>query len=343
MRLLTATLAAVLLLAGTVPATAQKPEVTEVEAWLVRDPQMSAQFAVADQMGYFKEQGLKVNIRWYIAGTDLPSMWGAGNIHLGTATATMVVPIAAAGQGIYNIAPQSDIGGVQQIVLGKKAQEMVKSPKDFEKLKVGMPKGASVTMAIQGMAKAHGLDFNKIQFVNLSPPDAITALAKGDIDAMAAWAPWTFRAVKETGGKVYFTGNRSYVGGKEEKVDWLRVHAGVVASGKMLKENPNTLKAVLRAVAKATDTINKDREATVKIIAREMKIEEGLAREIMQYNIYTMEMNDTIHRGMGDFVDFLHSLNRIPQKFPAEQVFYTKLLKDVNPQLVKWESKTDPK
>jgi ABC-type nitrate/sulfonate/bicarbonate transport system substrate-binding protein len=343
MRFLAIALAATLLLAGAAPAAAQKPEVSEVEAWLVRDPQMSAQFAVADQMGYFKEQGLKVNIRWYIAGTDLPSMWGAGNIHLGTATATMVVPIAASGQAIYNIAPQSDIGGVQQIVLGKKAQEMVKSPKDFEKLKIGMPKGASVTMAIQGMAEAHGIDFNKIQFVNLSPPDAVTALAKGDIDAMAAWAPWTFRAVKEAGGKVYFTGNRSYIGGKEEKVDWLRVHAGVVASGKMLKENPNTLKAVLRAVAKATDTINKDRDATVKIIAREMKIEEGLAREIMQYNVYTMEMNDTIYRGMGDFVDFLYSLNRIPQKFPAEQVFYTKLLKDVNPQLVKWESKTDPK
>jgi NitT/TauT family transport system substrate-binding protein len=55
------------------------------------------------------------------------------------------------------------------------------------------------------MAKANGVDFNKIQFVNLSPPDAITALAKGDIDAMAAWAPWTFRAVKEASGKVFYT------------------------------------------------------------------------------------------------------------------------------------------
>jgi ABC-type nitrate/sulfonate/bicarbonate transport system substrate-binding protein len=343
MRIVTVLLAAVLLVAGVAPTRAQKPEVAEVEAWLVRDPQMSAQFAVADQLGYFKEQGVKVNIRWYIAGTDLPSMWGAGNIHLGTATATMVVPIAAAGQSIYSIAPQSDIGGVQQVVLGKKAQEIVKSPKDLEKVKIGMPKGASVTMAIQGMARAHGVDFNKIQFVNLAPPDAITALAKGDIDAMAAWAPWTFRAVKEAGGKVYFTGNRSYVGGKEEKVDWLRVHAGVVASGKMLKDNPNTVKAILRAVNKATDTLNRDREATVKIIAREMKIEEGLAREIMQYNVYTMEMTETIYQGMGDFVDFLHSLNRIPQKFNPETVFYTKLLKDVNPQLVKWESSTDVK
>ena len=72
-----------------------KLEVTELDAWLVRDPQMSSQFAVADQMGYFKAEGLKINPRWYIAGTDLPSMWGAGNIHLGTATATMVVPLAA--------------------------------------------------------------------------------------------------------------------------------------------------------------------------------------------------------------------------------------------------------
>src|SRR5215475_13950391 len=165
----------VLLLSGAGPVLAQKPEVSEVDAWLVRDPQMSAQFAVADQMGYFKEQGLKVNPRWYIAGTDLPSMWGAGNIHLGTATASMVIPIAASGQAIYNIAPQSDIAGTQQIVLGKKGQELVRPPKDFEKLKIGMPKGASVTMAIEHMARDTGIEFTKIQFVNLSPPDSVTA------------------------------------------------------------------------------------------------------------------------------------------------------------------------
>jgi ABC-type nitrate/sulfonate/bicarbonate transport system substrate-binding protein len=343
MRALIALLTVLFAVGPVADVLAQKPELSEVDAWLVRDPQMSAQFAVADQMGLFKAEGVKVNIRWYIAGTDLPSMWGAGNIHLGTATATMVVPIAASGQAIYNIAPQSDIGGVQQVVLGKKGQEIVKTPKDFEKLKIGMPKGASVTMAIQGMAKANGVDFSKIQFVNLSPPDAVTALAKGDIDAMAAWAPWTFRAVKEAGGKVYFTGNRSSIPGKEGPVDWLQVHAGIVASGKMLKENPNTLKAILRATHKATESINRDRDNAIKIVAREMKIDPDLAKEIMTYNIYSMEMNDKIVRGMNEFVEFLHSLDRIKQKFPAEQVFYTKILEDVDPALVKWMAKTEVK
>jgi NitT/TauT family transport system substrate-binding protein len=335
----------ILVLAGGAPdALAQgKPEVTEIDAWLVRDPQMSAQFAVADQMGYFKDEGIKVNPRWYVSGPDLPSMWGAGNIHLGTATATMVVPIAAAGQGIYSIAPQSDIAGTQQIILGKKGQEMVRSPKDFEKLKIGMPKGASVTMAIQAMAKDNGLDFTKIQFVNLAPPDGVTALAKGDIDAMAGWAPWVFNAVKQGGGKVYFTGNQSFIPGKEGHVDWLLVHAGVVASAKMVKENPNTLKAVLRALNRATATINANREASVKIVAAQMKMDETLARDIMALNIYSMEMNDKIYRGMGEFVDFLHSLNRIPQKISPEGVFYTKLLEDVDPKLVKWKAKTEVK
>ena len=322
---------------------AQKPELTEIDAWLVRDMQMSSQFAVADKLGYFQAEGVKVNPRWYINGPELPSMWGAGNIHLGTATATMVVPIAANGQAIYNIAPQSDIAGAQQIVLGKKGQEIVRSPKDLEKLKIGMPKGASLTMAIQNIAKDTGVDFNKLQFVNLAPPDAIIALAKGDVDAIAVWMPWAANAVKQAGGKVYFTGNRSYIPGKEGQVDWLHVHAGVVASGDMVKKNPNTLKAVLRALEKATQKINTDRETAVKIVAAEMKIDEAVTREIMAINIYSMEMTDKIQKGMNEFVDFLHSLDRIKQKFPAEQVLYTKLLEEVDPKLVKWKSPTQVK
>jgi len=117
----------------------------------------------------------------------------------------------------------------------------------------------------------------------------------------------------------------------------------VVASGKMLKENPNTLKAVLRATRKATDAINTDRNAAIEIVAREMKLDRDLAREIMTYNVYSMEMNPNIVKGMNDFVDFLYSLDRIKQKFPAEQVFYTKILEEVDPTLVKWKSKTDVK
>ena len=115
------------------------------------------------------------------------------------------------------------------------------------------------------------------------------------------------------------------------------------ASAKMVKDNPNTLKAVLRALYRATTTINTNREASVKVVAAQMKMDEAMARDIMALNIYSMEMNDKVYRGMGDFVDFLHSLNRIPQKIAPEGIFYTKLLEDVDPKLVKWKAKTEVK
>jgi ABC-type nitrate/sulfonate/bicarbonate transport system substrate-binding protein len=90
-----------------------------------------------------------------------------------------------------------------------------------------------------------------------------------------------------------------------------------VASGKMVKESPNTLKAVLRALRKAIDTINTDRETAVKIVAREMKTEEELTRDIMALNVYSMELNDS--------------------------VIYAKLLEEAEPSLVKWKSKTEVK
>ena len=63
----------------------------------------------------------------------------------------------------------------------------------------------------------------------------------------------------------------------------------------------------------------------------------------MALNIYSMEMNDRVPKGMGEFVDFLHSLDRIKQKFPPESVIYTKLLEEIDPGLVKWKSKTEIK
>jgi hypothetical protein len=63
----------------------------------------------------------------------------------------------------------------------------------------------------------------------------------------------------------------------------------------------------------------------------------------MSLNLYSMEPTPSVYKGVGEFVDFLFGLQRIPQKIPAEGVFHTKLLKEVDPKLVKWEAKTEIK
>lgn len=38
----------------------------------------------------------------------------------------------------------------------------------------------------------------------------------------------------------------------------------------------------------------------------------------------SMEMNEKIYRGMGEFAEFLYKLNRVPQKIDPASVFYYK-------------------
>src|SRR5207253_3502694 len=44
--------------ATTVAEAKQPPEVKQVEIWAVKDPQEAAQIALADVLGYYKEEGL---------------------------------------------------------------------------------------------------------------------------------------------------------------------------------------------------------------------------------------------------------------------------------------------
>ena len=75
------------------------------------------------------------------------------------------------------------------------------------------------------------------------------------------------------------------------------------------------------------------------------EIERGTVRWGHETSIgyFPQDHTGEIQKGMTEFIDFLHSLDRIKQKFPAEQVLYTKLLEEVDPKLVKWKSSTEVK
>lgn len=89
------------------------------------------------------------------------------------------------------------------------------------------------------MGKRLGVDVSKIKFVNLAPSDALTALQKGDIDAMACWEPFITKAI-QAGGKFLMSGTKSELPGAEGAVDWMSVHTTIQVTDDFLSENPNS-------------------------------------------------------------------------------------------------------
>ncbi|MDI3327518.1 MAG: ABC transporter substrate-binding protein [Alicyclobacillaceae bacterium] len=322
------------------PATSQggaeagKPETTKLTLVGVRDAQISSQQILADKLGYFKEEGLDVTNQLIESGPDIGPMVAGGSAPVSFQTNYMDIILSSSGVKVKVVAPLAQIAGTQAVVGG--ANLKLTSAKDLEGKTVGIPSGADVMMAIQNMGKELGVDTSKIKYVNLAPSDALTALQKGEIDAMACWEPFITKAI-ESGGHFLFSGTKSALPDKKGDVKWMSVHTTLQVTDDFLQKNPNTIKALLRALKKATDYINTHRDEAIRILAPELHLSEAELREIMNRNVYSMEVNDSYINGSnGDGVkDYLMSVGNIKSKPDFKSYNDFSLLKEVAPELIK--------
>jgi len=302
----------------------------------VRDAQISSQQIIADKLGYFKDEGLDVTNQLIESGPDIGPMVAGGSAPISIQTNFMDIILTSNNVGVKIVAPLAQIAGTQAVV-GAKDLNLTRA-KDLEGKTIGVPSGADVVIAINNMAKELGVDASKIKYVNLAPSDAVTALEKGDIDAMAAWEPFITKAI-QGGGKFLFSGTKSELPDKKGDVNWMSVHTTLQVTDDFLEKNPNTIKAVLRALKRATDYINENREEAIKILAPELHLTEAELTEIMNRNVYSMEVNDNyVNDSNGEAVgNYMKSVGNIKALVDPKSYHDLSLLKEVAPELVKAE------
>lgn len=315
------------------PQRTDAPEVTDVELWAVRDPQEGAQIALAEILGFYQEEGLNVTIKWLGSGGELFNVLGSGEVQIfGESIVNSVLGKDVIGINYRYVLPLADISGTQSFILGPNTT--LQSPKDLEGKKVGIAAGAGVMSAIQRMSEQYGVDMSKIEFVNLQPADQAPALQSGEIDAMAVWQPWALSAQK-LGGKLYFTGNRSYIEGQEEAVNWMYLDAGLNVHADYLAKYPNTVKALMRALMRATDYLNQQPLAeSAKLLTPVFNVPAEDLQTIMALNIYTNEVQPYMIDGMDAELQRLVDAKLVPILGKAVDGYDLTLLKSIAPEKV---------
>lgn len=283
----------------------------EIVAYGVIDPQISAQQIIADKKGYFKEEGVNVTNKFVQSGGDISPLISGGEAQVSFESPYTDIAVAANGVGVKIVAPMADIGNTQCVVARKGSG--IENAKDLEGKKVGMAAGSGVLIAIRNMCKEMGVDVNKIQFVTLSPSDQIAAMEHGDIDAMACWEPWVSNAQK-SGGKLLFSGLKSYLGDKQGDVQWLSFYTTMQVTDQFLKAHPKDVEAMLRALKKATDFINENPDEAADIVAKELKLDKDQVKHIMAQNKYEMTFDDHFKKSCDDMAAFMYEMKNIPAK-----------------------------
>ena len=143
---------------------------------------------IAERKGYFKEQGLDVEIQEFSGGARSLQALVGGSVDVVTGAYEHTVRMQAKGQDIRAVI---ELGRFPAIAVGVKKGRKFDGPADFKGMKIGVTAPGSSTNMLMNfvMAKA-GLSPRDAAYIGIgSAQSALAAIQKGEIDAISHLEP----------------------------------------------------------------------------------------------------------------------------------------------------------
>ena len=217
---------------------------------------------IAERRGYFKDEGLTVEIVDFPGGARALQAMVGGSADIVSGAYEHTINMQAKGINIVAIALQGRYSGM---VLGihKSRVTQYKSPKDMKGWKIGVTApGSSTNMFVSNLLAKEGLKPDAVSIIGVgTTAGAVAAVRKGEIDAIVNLDPVIARL--EAGGDIVIVSDTRTAKGMKN-VYGGDYHAGCIyAPSDWVKKNPNTAQAVVNAIVRADRWLQKARPEEV--------------------------------------------------------------------------------
>ncbi|MBI4183679.1 MAG: ABC transporter substrate-binding protein [Proteobacteria bacterium] len=300
-------------------------ETTNVVLGTAKDPNLGAEMVIAREKGYFRAVGLNVEVKYFPSGGDLSAAVVGGSVMMGSSGSTPTTTLRGSPFPIKILAQQADISGAQQLIV----KPEIKKAEDLYGKKVALMKGTASELLFDSFAAAFGFDKSKVEIVSMGPTEMLSSFVRGDVVGINIWEAHATRARQAGSGHILVSGTTSYIPGKEGAKRIYGDHSTLFSPEDFVAKNPQTVRAVLEALARAVEFIGKDAEAANAILAKEFGMKPEDMRGIMKVNAYTMVLDDTLVADLNRLADFLHGLGKVKSKIAARDWIDPAPLRDV--------------
>lgn len=290
-------------------------EITYVTGYYYAASPPDIQMFVADELGYFDELGLNVNI---LPGLDFEGMkfLAAGQAQIASAgTPSLVIQSVASGAEITGVATYGSVGTSALMVM---ADSGITSPKDLVGKTIGFHGALPPNMIT--MLKNEGVDPMTVKGVSVGYDP--TVLSTGSVDALTVYKSNEPYQLEKMGEKVNIIDPGQY--GAETSF------GTVVVSNKFAEKNPTAVEDFLRALAKAHEYAVLNPDAALEILATRSESLYDLEAETNRWYVEKdiVEGNRESGVGIGSQtveqwqreVDMLLEAQVIPQKIDVNSV-----------------------
>jgi len=234
---------------------------------------------IAKEKGMFKNKGVDVELQSIEGVGDRKQALVANKIQ--AMAASLDVSVSAAGEGVpmkFVWAFDASNGADGLIVKSGKGIEKVADLKGRE---VAFHKGSASHFFLSTILEKAGLNDNDIKAVDMKASEAASAFMAGKVDAAVTWEPHLSKAA--AAGDIVLSTTKDTPG----------LIADVLAFREdFAKENPETVQAVVAALAEATEYMAKNPEESSKILADSFKMKpEEVAADIKTIKFYDLAGN----------------------------------------------------
>lgn len=205
---------------------------------------------IAERQGYFKDEGLEVEIPDFAGGAKALQALVGGSADAVSGAFEHTINMQAKKQPIRAVVLQAGYSSIV-LVMPKDKAANYKSPKDLKGLKIGVTApGSSTNMFVNNLLAKDGLKPNEVSIVGVGATSgAVAAMEKGEIDAMSNLDPVISQL--EASGKFVAVADSRTEKGMQEFYGGDYLASCIYMNEDFIKKNPNTTQAITNAMVRA--------------------------------------------------------------------------------------------
>ncbi len=212
--------------------------------------------SVAERKGYFRDEGLEVEIPDFAGGAKALQAMVGGSADMVSGAYEHTINMVAKKQPIKAVVLQARHSSIV-LILPKDKAAKYKSAKDLKGLKVGVTApGSSTNMFVNNLLAKDGLKPTDVSIVGVGAGSgAFAAMDKGEIDALSNLDP-VITQLETTGKFVAVADSRTEKGMQDIYAG--DYHASVIyITEEFIRKNPSTVQAVVNAIVRADKWVAK--------------------------------------------------------------------------------------
>jgi ABC-type nitrate/sulfonate/bicarbonate transport system substrate-binding protein len=302
--------------------TAQKQELKKITVLLDWTPNTNhTGVYVAQKRGYYKEQGLDVEIVQPSEG-GAAQLVAAGQAEFGfsyqeevTIARTTGVPVKALAAVI-----QHNTSG-----FASPTEKGIKTPGDFEGKKYGGWGSPAEEAMIKALMSQENADFKKVEIINIGTADFFTSIKK-DVDFAWIFWGWTGIEAEQKGITLNFIQLKDY----SDALDFYTPL--LIASDDTVKNNPALVTAFMKATAKGyADCISSPGEAGQVLMDSVPELNKDLVLASQEYLAKEYKGDAPVWGQMTElrwqkYADWMYSQELIDKPLDSQQAFTNEFL-----------------